>query len=430
MSREGYMSHNSYKEKEIIASEDVKLLQDSNGVRLIKGLSRRDFIKYSAGAVASAYLGTLLSGCGSSSGSKPILRYPIDSTIVKTTERVITFPLIAKPSGLNSGTGLYPTELPLISEYGTYGYGNYSFGEGLPVVPRYDIMPDGYTNPTPARLAQFANFFAITDVHMTDKESPIQLIYLQQADVTYGSPVLSIYSPTMLCTTHVLDACVQTINALHAQSPFDFGICLGDVANSSQYNELRWFIDILDGKLITPSSGAHLGAGIIDYQTPYKAAGLNPDIPWYQVLENHDHFFIGSFAVDADPSLRLREAFTGSTIWSAGNVIVPQIQEIIAHPEIYPTMFDSTVSIKKRTYYMGTIDGSTPYGNIIGAGAPASISPAPPVAPDPDRRPLLKAQWVQEFFNTTSVPIGHGFSLGGLLLNLNGQSPVCERCLY
>jgi len=64
----------------------------------------------------------------------------------------------------------------------------------------------------------------------------------------------------MLYTTHVLDAAVQTINALHKKDPFDFGISLGDTCNSTQYNELRWYIDVLDGKVITPSSGAHLGA--------------------------------------------------------------------------------------------------------------------------------------------------------------------------
>ena len=405
------MSNDSNNGNLSMSSDDAQRPQTSHGMRLITSLSRRDFIKYSAGAAASAYLGAFVFGCTSSSGGKSILSYSIDPTVVKTTERVISFTMIAKPSGPNSGVGLYPTELPKIEEYGVYGYGDYSLEEGLPVISRYDIMPAGYANPSPVRLSQFANFFAMTDVHMTDKESPIQLIYLQQADAPYGSPATSIYSPTMLYTTQMLDACVQTINALHEQTPFDFGICLGDVANSSQYNELRWFIDIMDGKIIRPSSGAHIGAGTIDYQTQYKAAGLNPEIPWYQVLGNHDHFLIGSFSVDADPSLGLREAFTGSAIWSAGDVIKPQIAEIIAHPEIYPTMFDSTSSIEERTYYMGVIDGSTPLGKIIGAGETASINPAPTVEPDPDRRPLLKAQWVKEFFNSTSTPIGHGFNL-------------------
>src|SRR4029077_10745128 len=99
-------------------------------------------------------------------------------------------------------------------------------------------------------------------------------------------------------------AAIQTMNALHAKTPFDFGISLGDACNSTQYNELRWYIDVIDGKVIHPSSGAHAGAATVDYQKPYRAAGLNPAIPWYQVLGNHDHFLIGSIPVDADPSLQ------------------------------------------------------------------------------------------------------------------------------
>ena len=63
----------------------------------------------------------------------------------------------------------------------------------------------------------------------------------------------SVYSPVMLYTTQVLDAAMQTVNALHGQAPFDFGISLGDAANSSGYNRLRWYIDVIDGKAITPS---------------------------------------------------------------------------------------------------------------------------------------------------------------------------------
>jgi metallophosphoesterase (TIGR03768 family) len=60
---------------------------------------------------------------------------------------------------------------------------------------------------------------------------------------------------------------------------------------------------------------------------------------------------------------------------------------------------------------MGVLDGSTPYGNITGAGPVGKFSSAPKVAADPDRRSLLRTEWISEFFNTSSNPVGHGFNL-------------------
>ena len=139
----------------------------------------------------------------------------------------------------------------------------------------------------------------MTDVHIADKESPAQGNYYGWSAAfgagASGVNYSSAYSPVICYTTQVLDAAVQTVNALHNQRPFDFGIFLGDAINNTQYNELRWYIDVLDGKEITPSSGDHVGSGNIDYQKPYRAAGLNKSIPWYQVIGNHDQFYMGTF---------------------------------------------------------------------------------------------------------------------------------------
>jgi metallophosphoesterase (TIGR03768 family) len=228
-------------------------------------------------------------------------------------------------------------------------------------------------------------------------------LYLQQADPIYSAAMTSIYSPVMPYTTHVLDAAVQTINLLHQQSPFDFGISLGDVCNSSQYNELRWYIDVLDGKPINPSSGANLGADQVDYQQPYQAAGLNKAIHWYQVLGNHDHFCIGSFPIDAKPELGLRESYTTDKVWAVGNVLKPNLEH-------FPANFDMTVSLTTPTYYMGVIDGATVEGKIKHGGDYNLIYPAPSVSPDPNRRPLYRQEWIEEFFNSDTLPKGHGFN--------------------
>ncbi len=350
-----------------------------------------------------------LTGC-SKDDNNQVAGYPIDTDVQTTDQRMLAFRYDFTPD---------TTRLSQVSQYDAWGYGIWTFGAPLPVEVRtdsssYGIMPAGYVVPALPAKAKLLNFFTITDIHITDKESPNQLIYLQQLNPTYSGSNTSIYSPIMMYTTHVLDAVIQTVNTLHNKNnktnPFDFGISLGDTCNTTQYNELRWYIDVIDGKVITPSSGAHLGAATIDYQKPYKAAGLDRSIPWYQAMGNHDHFFIGSFPVDADPSLGIREAYISDTIWAVPDILVP-------HLATFPVLFNMD-NLKGTTpstpfYYQGVIDGTSPLGTILHAGEVGStgLESPPTIVADPNRRSLTRTQWISEFFNTTSNPVGHGFNL-------------------
>lgn len=353
-------------------------------------VTRRDFIKVSAGTVACISLGSLAFGCGTNSSTQVAVypSYPIDATVTTTLTRTIKYDTI-------SPAQIVAKNLKNVSDYDTYGYGAWSYDTSAPLVSekRNDLMAAAYSYPADTSPSKtLSRFFAITDIHITDKESPCQTIYLE--------PLMgletSTYSPTMLYTTQVLDAAIQTVNALHKQNPIDFGISLGDASNSTQYNETRWYIDVIDGKVITPSSGAHAGAKTIDYQKPFKAAGLNRAIPWYQAIGNHDHFCIGSIPADAGD---LRGSYTSSEVVALANVLA------------YPTDIYNTAN--HQLYYMGVIDGATPYGDIIKAGKvgdPGFTTP-PTVVPDPDRRSLTKPEWVHEFFETSTSPVGHGFNL-------------------
>ncbi len=382
-------------------------ISSSKDTIAIDGITRRDFVKYSTGTIAGIYFGSLIPGHSALSAASPT-EYKIDSNVCTTLQRVISFRLPEQPIGPNSGTGLYLTELLQIADYDKYGYGTYTFGGGLPCVPRFDTMPAGYsaTVASLTRIRRLLNFFAISDIHITDKEAPNQLIYLQREDPAHAGHETSICSPVMLYTTHVLDAAIQTVNALHRQQPFDFGISLGDACNSTQFNELRWYIDVIDGKIISPSSGAHLGADMIDYQRPYKAAGLDKSIPWYQVLGNHDHFWLGSVPVDADPSLAIRQSYTSANVWAVGDILRPSLSTAT-----FPCTFDAPTGIKARSFYMGVLDGSTVHGELRDAGPVGEFSRPPTIAADPNRRSLLRTEWIQEFFTTTTNPVGHGFNL-------------------
>jgi len=156
----------------------------------------------------------------------------------------------------------------------------------------------------------------------------------------------------------------------------------------------------MDGLWITPSSGANLGAGSIDYQTPYQSAGLNPSIPWYQVIGNHDQFWCGTLLYNN----RARDSLVSNTVFDMG----------FLGASGFPTFNVST----GNDYYVGLIDGTTQYGTIINYGA-VGTTPRPTIAADPLRYSLTSSSstslnWMAEFFNTTSNPRGHGYTQSNL----------------
>lgn len=268
---------------------------------------------------------------------------------------------------------LYPSA---VSSYAAYGYSSWQWGPGEDEGQNLLLMPANYPGATNA--ARLLCYLSVSDAHITDKETPCQAIYFAYQGGT-NSPS-ACYSPVMLYTTQVLDAAIRTANAVHRLTPFDFALSLGDDANGPQYNELRWYIDVLDGQYITPSSGNHAGADTIDYQKPFQAVGLDPAIPWYAVIGNHDHFWMGGLPVVAS-----QEYFTNTAVLRLG------------------------------TNYMGTIDGSTVYGDVIDVGSITNfivggVTNPPQVAADPNRYSLTTSNWMREFFNTTTKPVGHGFA--------------------
>lgn len=273
-----------------------------------------------------------------------------------------------------------------VAKFSQYGFGLWQYGPGLPYQKRNELMPSGYTGDNVSNAALLMNFFSISDIHITDKESPAEAIYYG-----YKWNIISGYSPSMLYTTHMLNAAVNTINGLHRNKPFDFGLSLGDAINSSQYNELRWFIDVMDGKLINPDSGVkddpNPGPNN-DYQDAFKATGLDQSIKWYQAIGNHDHIWMGMFP----PDDYVRERMTGSTILELGNI------------------FTDKAGLASRGFYMGAIDGKTINGDIIGAGPVNTFTEAPTVPSDKNRRPLAKKEVIGEFLNSSSYPSGHGFT--------------------
>ncbi len=94
------------------------------------------------------------------------------------------------------------------------GFGLWDYGPGIPFDRRTDLMPQTYDVTAVSKSAKLLRFFTMTDVHITDKESPAQAIYFRNEPALRGNAV-SVYAPIMLYSTHVLDAAVKTINKLY-----------------------------------------------------------------------------------------------------------------------------------------------------------------------------------------------------------------------
>ncbi|MDT4915734.1 MAG: hypothetical protein QOH89_434 [Pseudonocardiales bacterium] len=306
---------------------------------------------------------------------------------------------------------------------GTLGYRHIVAGPGEPSLVRNELLP---TTPPAGTRAPLLAFVQLTDMHLIDAQSPARIEFLDRLKDP-GSPGASLvpfdaaYRPHEYLSAQVAEAMARRVRQFTGGAPvtgrpLDFTISTGDNSDNTQMNEIRWHIDILDGgKTIVPDSGNltkwegvggatdpdtayyHPGGrplftkpdnyrakygfpAVSNLHTlcrkPFTSTGVGTD--WYSVFGNHDGLVQGNV-----PSLGVLNAVAVGAVKVTG----------------LPTGIDPVPLVTAMAQ-----------GNTAALATLLTVGPAKVVTADKNRHLLNKIQIMQEHFNTTGTPVGHGYS--------------------
>ena len=263
---------------------------------------------------------------------------------------------------------------------------------GCPTSPS-DTIPPGSGGVHWLRIAH------ISDTQIVDEESPNRAVRL-------AALMTEAWRPQEAYGLQTLDATLRVVNEHHAGKgadvpPIDFVLATGDLTEGCQHNELRWFIDTMDGQWVLPDSGEADGElrDVAPEDNPklgFQAEGLDPAIPWYTVFGNHDGLSVGTFAVN--------RTAPDSHDWTA-----PLLRPVAAALGLH--LLDQNLNALQPTSL---------YSPAILRGSEESMDPdtlelllgeleAGRIVADPERHFSRRVEFIEEHFDTTTSPAGHGF---------------------
>ena len=306
------------------------------------------------------------------------------------------------------------------------GYRRLTVGPPETHVVRTDLGISAQAARSSCRVPLVA-FAQLSDVHIVDHQSPARVEWTDRFDDPGGLPAPGIFSsawrPQEAMTAHVADAMVRAINAAQAGpvlgQPLQFAIETGDNSDNSQFNEVRWNIDVLDGQPVAADSGnPAVYEGVQDdnvfyYDTHYyhpdgtplggiedqwRAAGfptvpglidkaraefdaVGLDVPWYSAFGNHDGLIQDNFPIATLPVL---------SALATGPLKIISAPVGVSQTDVADAVADGTIA-----------DLLTSLLALPGARV---------VTADAARRPLTRQQIVEEHFTTAGAPVGHGFT--------------------
>ena len=114
-----------------------------------------------------------------------------------------------------------------------------------------DVTPHG---------APLLTFGQMTDLHVTDIESPARFEFLNRfaGDARFRE-LLTMQRPQEALNSHAIAAMVRAMNAIDAApvtgKPLDFVVMTGDAVDNAQANEFATYMTLFEGGMVSPASG-------------------------------------------------------------------------------------------------------------------------------------------------------------------------------
>src|SRR3990172_2911645 len=163
------------------------------------------------------------------------------------------------------------------------------------------------------RRGSLVVFHHFGDVQLLDEESPLRGEWQDSCPTPLST---SAFRPQEALTIQVAASLIRQANRINRSPltgrPIDFALHTGNAADSAQLNELRWFIDLMDGRSLQPDSGGPGYEGVQPEspdprhpdllalaQLPFEPEGLS--YPWYTAVGNRDVLVQGGFTPGEAP---------------------------------------------------------------------------------------------------------------------------------
>lgn len=282
---------------------------------------------------------------------------------------------------------------------------------GEPHTIRQDLIGGAAPAALPPRGEALACFCQITDLHVTDVQSPARFEFVNRE---YRDPrfreLLPMQRPQEALNVHALAAMLRAIDGIGSGpvtgTRLERAIMSGDAIDSAQWNELATFMALFDGGMVKPDTGGPGYEGVqssdwpddtfwkpdggaegdlfrLEYgyplvpgllegsMRPFHFSGLS--LPWLGCHGNHEELSQGVGIVTPE----LAAAMVGTH-----------------KPLRLPEDFDSEIALETFV--------RVPEAYMAGPGVK--------VTADPARRPITRRDFIEAHLHADARPAGHGFT--------------------